>query len=192
MSVQRKACPHCGQQISISINSEVAVEIPNDTFTEERDWKENLNEDQIAFVESARATGILEAFGFAVRRAKDGHTPKSIEKFFLTVLRTITPRAIPGWALEHFMRENNGGRIVFYSSQGIGLVTVDGYIRQFVPLDIVAGRSIPGAKKARVSADPKEFELWVRTKYGYVPSSCKEVLKSMQKRSIGEFALPRI
>ena len=182
-------CPCCQKTISFSVN---ITEIYEFTDMEHGPdwWKNGLTSEQLDVIARATKSGIVEALRVAVEKTPTIHTPKSMERFFLALLKTMRPKRVPQFALDAFIAEF-GGQIAFWSAQGMGLVTSNGAICMFIPLGIVTGVAI-GGSSVRMNAPEYEVSNWIRTRMGYVPRSCRLFLEEMKNKSYGEFSLPSV
>lgn len=196
------ACPHCGEMCSLPVSIQV---LEPEKFIESEDSEcetfdpyRGLTADQRDIVVSAERGGILEAFGQACanRNGAVEQTPRRLGKFFVTFLRTARPKIVPGFVLRHYIQQFNG-QIEFWGSQGVLGVVADGKLRAFLPLAMAAGMKVKKVAgggmdarrmNARLSAEDAEFQDWVKTRHGYVPSECRVFMAEIRKRSIGDFA----
>ena len=109
-------------------------------------------------------------------------------------LKTAVLKMLPPFARRHFSEEFGTTDIKLWSAQGIGVVTADDIIRVFIPTDMLMQKStstIDGKVQATLEPNPEEFAGWIRTKFGYVVGK-GEAFENMRKKSIGEFARPRV
>jgi hypothetical protein len=197
MIVRLIICPHCEGHI----RAEFATEFSSILKWEEAElsttpdwWQQGLTPEQIGLVDVARSSGLLDAFAQAVQKRPGGNQPRSIERFFITFLKTMLLVRVPRFALEHYVKEFGRTQTInIWSGQGVCAVVVGGGIKAFVPLDIFRGkpiRSLSGNHKSRLGGDEDTFQAWVKTRFGYVPETARLFLNEMRNRSIGEFVLP--
>jgi|SRR6185369_4209678 len=142
------------------------------------------------FIEDARASGMLAAFEECVQQLNERQRPSNTGEFLLTVLRTYGEKVVPRAVLERYKSEF-GGRIDFWSAQGVIVVLSDRIVRAFVPHHLIFGAAIRDARgKARgtLGTDEQRFDLWVRGKHGYVPADAKIFADAMAQRTRGDFA----
>jgi hypothetical protein len=192
----RLNCPHCGDDIAIDVGVELQTARKWEPDREADDWRLSRTPEQIAVVEHARSSGVLEAFTVAVhaRQAANGQ-PKSMESFLLTFLSSMRQNRVPHFVLKHYIREFGHGTISIWSAQGVLAVVADGRLRAFVPLEVVRGQSIvsvSGLNKSRIGGDEDSFQAWVKTRNGYVPAGARVFLDEMRGKSFGEFAKPSL
>ncbi len=186
----RIVCPCCAKDIIFELEALNPREY-EDGSRADGWWKNGLTIEQLGVIEKAQANGMLEALKVAVSKTPI-HTPKSMERFFLTFLKTARPKRIPKFALDALIAEF-GGQIELWSAQGVAGVISDGALVMFVPLEILCGASVSasgGSGAFRVKASENEFYAWVKTKMGYVPSGRGLFLEEMRRKTIGEFARP--
>ncbi len=187
-------CPHCDKPIEVVVKTTVeGVGIPAQ-LREELGWKYRLNQGQIEVVERARENGILANFEIVVKALMEDNFPRSIEQFFIAFLKTAVLKMLPPFARRHFSEEFGTTDIKLWSAQGIGVVTADDVIRVFIPTDMLTQKStstIEGKVQATLEPNLEEFSGWIRTKFGYVVGK-GEAFENMRKKSIGEFARPRV
>ncbi|MDO8575457.1 MAG: hypothetical protein Q7R78_02025 [bacterium] len=136
-------CPHCQKTVEIRAflkPSTVAVkpEMPGAL----RDPLQDLTPDQLKMVVTAKENGIMEKFRECVEFVKQGQTPKSMERFFVTVLKTSQVKTVPRSALAVFDNLSDHGEVQYFTSQGVGIVIANGSIRAFVPNSLVFGSSV--------------------------------------------------
>ena len=112
--------------------------------------------------------------------------PKDMDVFLMTALRTLRTKRIPPSALRLLIANYEGGRVEFLAGSGVGVVIVDGKLREFVPIQLVVGDHL-----AKIKMDYNEGSLmrWVKTKMGYVPAD-SIFIDELRRRSFGEFANP--
>lgn len=178
------SCPHCGKNVLIRIEAglyaaEELGQVP---------WEETLPAALRAVLRTARDSGLLAAFEEALaRRPGDNPPPAQRPKFFVTWLRTMVTKRVPGPALRTFV-EQFGGQIVVWGAQGLLGVTSNGKLVGFVPQEAVLGTTAPrGKHRVAVPASEGALREWVKTRYGYVPAGGM-LLDELRRHSIGEFA----
>jgi hypothetical protein len=189
-------CPCCGEEITFGL---AITEVRKfETVEQGPDWwKSSLSPEQINVVERAQINGLLDALKTAMSKAVNTQAapPRSVERFFLTLLKTMRPKRIPKFCLDALYAEF-GGRIDFWSAQGIGIVLSDGAIVMFVPLDVVVGTAISptgsSGRTIRMDTKESEFYAWIKTRMGYVPTGKGLFLEEMRRKSFGEFARPTL
>jgi len=202
MEIQQRAkrvvCPHCYGELVVHFTLEIVDIVAPTADSEQKPghWSDGLSEEEVKLITESTATGILGAFDQAVRRTRGGEAPKNMERFLLTFFKTARPVSVPMFVLRYFIEEFAPARIVFWAAQGIAVVLADELVKAFVPFDFVRGKSVKSAGgnsaiKARLPVDQEAFSEWVRTRFGYVIGK-GAFFRNMQKRSLGEFGIPRI
>jgi DNA-directed RNA polymerase subunit RPC12/RpoP len=186
------ACPKCDHRFMVNVR----VEVSDLMLTEDGlqlSPTRTLTDAERKFMEEAREARLFEPFAKAVELAKAGQVPRDMERFFMTVMKTAAARKVPPFALERFRREYPRSRIDFWVSQGIGILLADGAIRQFVPADLVTGRTIKSlggdSVKTKTNATPEGLEEWTRTRFGYVVGR-GAFFDALRQKSIGAFSRP--
>ena len=90
--------------------------------------------------------------------------PRNMPRFFLTFLRTASPRRVPREILAAAREIFGTGQFQSWEGQGIGAIIVDDTIRGFVPVELLRGvmANNPGENfRVRVGEpDPNEFKQW--------------------------------
>lgn len=152
-------CPHCRNSIRVGVQTEIlSVDIPEEGNI---DWDAGLSTHEKGAIEAAKESGTLDAFKRAVEYGD--HRPRSIERFFLSYLRSAKPRIIPEFATRTLFKEFPRQRVNILQAQGILAVVVEGSIRKFIPLELAAGKSLGGSNKLRTSADEAEYHNWMKS-----------------------------
>ncbi len=161
-SVIPTVCPHCQKPILLVMDSWHA-ELSNGELMK-KDYLKDLSPEQLKLLEYAQRTNLVESFRKCVAFARAEQIPKSIERFFITIMRTAVPKAVPRFALERFMTLCGlGVHVEFYTSQGIGIVVGGGQIRAFVPTELVLGKKLDfqGAVHLRPRATEADLDDWL-------------------------------
>jgi len=193
-------CPHCGGHVSVGITTEIEAVLKWVDRETTDSWREGLTADQVGIIDTAQSTGLLKAFGEAVERRVNhaSAAPRNLERFFLTVLKTMSQKRVPSFVLQHYIQEfGRNTRTEVWSSQGICIVIANGRIKAFVPLDVFVGSPIrslnPGTGcTSRLGGDEQTFQAWIKTRFGYVPDSSPVFLAELRRKSVGDFARPSV
>jgi hypothetical protein len=98
-------CPYCSGEIRVQVAMTVTgAEKWADSQRDGADaWKDGLTAEQLATIEEARISGLLEAFGQAVTRRTDADAPRSIERFLITFFKTMRQSRVPQFVLQHYL-----------------------------------------------------------------------------------------
>lgn len=160
-------CPHCGKLIRIENLIETKIIEAEEGNI---DWRHALSKEELAILSIAEENGALAKFSHTVHIMKAGRnedSPKSMERHFLSFIRTSAPRQIPRCALNIVLREldyrnEKGKRVDFLCAQGIGMIIVDGIISSFVPAELLLGKSVKGARGIKAPVPEQELEDWFR------------------------------
>ena len=151
-----------------------------------------FTDNEQAVLDYANKYDLLEIFEKVVKLTNTETTPKDMEKFFLSTLKSAAKKTIPAFALKRFADEF-GGNIEFYSSQRIGIVLSGGIIRAFIPTQIVGGAKVRGimggSKRVTLRAEEDTFDGFIKTRYGLV-SQVGAMFEMMKNKSLGGFCLP--
>jgi hypothetical protein len=208
-SKPRTHCPQCGAVLELTLLCKAVAILPTTEdgtlVSKSAQRQEALSMRQGTEAEqdvlaAARRAGLLEPFYQTARFVKRDQVPKDLDGFFLTVLRGLTQRLIPSYAMAEFNRLFDFHPLEYHTAQGIGVVIVDGYLRLFVPNAEVVGTPLRrlnnhGSKlvKRTLKLDDGKAKLreWIHTRWGYVagPGALYEHLR---KRSYGDFARPSL
>ena len=126
----------------------------------------DLSEQQLETIEVARRTGVLEKFKECVMIVKGGQAPKSIDRFYVQVMKTAVQKVVPRFALDLFRELSLDGQVQFWVSQGIGFIIADGTVQAFVPTDLVYGgkKNLGGPAHIQTSGDEVELRKWLGSK----------------------------
>ncbi len=195
------ACPHCGGAVSVGINVELEGDLkPLSGHTSETATPiipgtaaSKFTDSEREALDSAQRTGLLDAFRVAQLGTRPAENlPSDMSGLFLLFFKKATPKAIPGFALEHFIREFSPAMIEVWGAEGVAAILADRRIKAFVPYKLLRGATITGVgrsgSKVRMDADQGAFQEWVRTKHGYVPTGMKVFFQTIQQKSKGDFA----
>lgn len=168
-AVATAACPHCGKVIQVITRQfllATAEGKPHEAIPIEPDPLAGMSLQQKAIVELAKRTGLFLQFTECVRQVLDGQTPKNLEKFLVTILKTSTRLTIPRACLEVLRREFGDQLVEYWMAQNIGIVVAGGSIRLFVPSQIVMGGRTRGQGPMRITSkpEPELLEAWMRGK----------------------------
>jgi hypothetical protein len=200
----RTHCPHCGTVLDLVLRCTAIEVVPTDAtgqvLDKQRAEARRGTEAEQDVIAAARRAGLLEPFTQTVRFVKRAQIPADMEAFFVTFVRGLTRRLIPAYAMEAFNKLFDHRPLEYHTSQGIGVVVVDGYMRLFVPNLQVVGtrlRKLGGENKAvkhttlKIDDGKEKLREWIHTRWGYVagPGALYETLHN---RSIGEFARPNL
>lgn len=187
-------CPTCGTVLRVHIGLRLEV-----SETTEEPSAPQLDSESQRLVDAARASGLLSTFHEVVERIMQDRIPKDVDRFFVTFLRTATPRRIPRFALDRFNKMFAHRHLEYWGAQDVGMVIVDGHIRLFVPQQLLRGtavRRMSGGKAGSrrqldIAVAPEQLEEWIRTQWGYVAGE-GALLTMFRRKAIGDFALPGI
>lgn len=197
----RVECPSCGARLGIKLRITAGAVTIDESGNVERIVVEpqssdhqpvplGLTANEKKLLDDAAHSGLLKAFGNAVREDKPTNIPKDIGAHFLTFLRTAAAKTVPAFAIEYF-NDQYAGRLMFWSAQGIIAVTVDGILCEFVPLRFICGATVSsigtGKMKGRLMASERELDIWVKGRFGYVPLGSGHYLDAMRQKNIGKF-----
>src|SRR3989344_703314 len=94
-------CPHCQKMITVVVRTQIEQILP--WSGDASDPLACLTDAQKKTVEVAKQAGILDMFEEVVRIANAGQIPRSMERFFVTFLRTAVTKVIPRFALDFFL-----------------------------------------------------------------------------------------
>lgn len=191
-------CPHCQKELRIDVCSTVTgartMEEHELSFGPDQ-WKEGLSDSELALIKQAQISGLLKAFGEAVEQRGGMSSPRSMERFLVTFLRTMAVSRVPEYVIRHYNAEYGRRPLEFWQGQGVCAVIVDGRIRAFVPLQIFKGhmvKSVRGENTKRMGGDEQTLQAWTKTRFGYVPDSAVVFARELRRKSIGEFARPSL
>lgn len=181
-------CPHCNGLVKISVSTEIRLVEPS---ADAKNSLAGFKEEDLQIIIMIQDSGIFEVFEEVLREVKKDHMPNNVPAFFLSFIRKAIPRIIPKWALDTFVKETNA-HIDFRATEGIGVVLADGFIHRFVAADSVLGkqiRSSSGKSKAKIGANQNRFEVWTKTRFGYVLADSRIFLDQLLATPHGK--LPR-
>lgn len=164
------SCPHCRKDSIIKIkfacggvdplNGE-----PKPALGLRNASLENLSREQKDLILAAHKTGIIKIFDKCVRIVKSDQIPNSMDKYFVTIMRTCVQKAIPRFALDLFRKKCTSSNVELWTSQGIGILVSNGLIRSIIPVELVFGKSFSGgngkAQFIQKAAEPEELEQWL-------------------------------
>ena len=184
-------CPHCKEELVVRMQAPevIAVYSPSEEKEggDKKDWKSGLTQEQIGVVELAKNAGIFDAFVEVAKVAKENNMPQCLERFFITVIKTATPRTMPFFAVKAYKKEFQADQINFSVAQQIGVIVVDHVIRAFIPTDKITGRvmrNMQGKVKGKIRVAESVFHDWRRTRHGYV-SGRGAMFEILRQKSIG-------
>jgi hypothetical protein len=190
----RTHCPACGTVLELALRC-TAFEVVTPRPNADPDHDTTPEHEVIT---AARRADLLEPFFRTVRVVKRDQPPKDLDAFFVTFVRGLTQRIIPAYAMKAFNALFDSRPLNYYTSQGIGVVVVDGYMRLFVPNRDVVGTRLKTAGTTKqtthtLKIDDGEVKLqeWIHTRWGYVAGT-GALYEQLHNRSIGEFARPNL
>jgi hypothetical protein len=186
-------CPYCGTPLQFYVDFRlVGVVVAPDFQDKTKAASLRMNTERLAVVEECKQSGVMDAFTQAVQHQQPAREmPKNMERYLLQFLVDATRTIVPKFVL-HFYRKQFAGNLEFWKARGIIMVVADGAIRAFFPQRAVNGKAklyapvrIAGAALA---AETQSFDVWTKTRFGYVPKGSAIFLSELRKRSRGEFA----
>lgn len=141
-----------------------------------------INSPERKLLDAAIRSGIMKRFKMVVEKTMVGKRPRNIERFFLTIIRSLKPKRISRAfkkELRKIINVPGGTSIMLLASQGIGVIVSNGVMRIFIEMK--------KALKARAERPiKKESPVWIKTRHGYaIKGVFHDALKSP---SIGQFA----
>jgi len=196
------ACPHCGGEVQfttrvkiVTVNGEIErsdapPEAPVSRHAARRAaWLAARSPAQRAFLEEAATSGVLAAFLAACERLNSEQQPSIPEKFLLQTLQHARPRQIPRPLFARILRHvGAAGRVVVYGAPAIYIVTVDGHLKAFIPMNIIT--AIEGVGSDRFSLEQPdaqpENDGWWKTRFGYVAGR-GPLYEEFRHRYLGQF-----
>lgn len=184
------ACPYCNTSLQARYHVTVIEVLRLDTPVEpiiSTSWNSiRFTEAEVNLLELCRANGLIDIFTRVVREQvfNEGQTPKVMDRYFISFLRTAQRKDLPKPILDEFIREFPG-RIEFWKAHRIGMVISDGRICRFVPmrsmnLDVTKRSEALKIHGVSVNRDKENFEYLKRTTIGYVPPTARIFLESLR------------
>jgi hypothetical protein len=187
-------CPHCQGEVRVGLKVQLIGELQAPkagTPTHDAAVSKALTDSEAEALRQAEQTGLLSAFSEALlggRRPEQ--LPSDHSHLFLLFFKKATPKAIPQFALKHYIREFSPAQIEVWGAEGVAAILADRVIKAFVPYKLLRGqeiKSLGGHGKARMNVNEEEFSAWVRTKHGYIVGK-GAFFNAMQQKSRGDFA----
>lgn len=199
-------CPHCSAELNLLLDVTIAGVVPVTREPGERAATGRIrgaDHATIEFVDMCRSVGALKAFEEAMQEQVElkklqGVTmsvPKFIEQAFVVFLRTAQ-RSFPRSDIFRRINSELGKQnIQYWQSNGVGLITLDDQIFRFVPACLFENKQGPQSplqqkllKSGNGTGAPSD--VWVKSRFGYVPASQQLFLSELRQRSKGAFATP--
>jgi hypothetical protein len=197
-------CPCCDVTVRLHLAVEVLGvfiadaapgELREDNFMSRR----TVTPEVMETIKQLRAEGVIDSFAQVYERSNPGGGVKNFERYFLTWAENATPINISSFFRQDYALEFGVAPedIEFYHHASMVGVTAKGALRCFIARQLLKETSTHKADSSLVTMQSKpipsirnigkEYQLWRRTKYGYIVGS-GEFFKEMRKRSAGEFA----
>ncbi len=160
------------------------------------------------FISVCRSVGALKAFEEAYREQQELKkiqgiqlsTPKSMGMFFATFLQNAKRQLPRHEIFTQIKKEFGKDNVQYWQSNGVGLITLDDQIFRFVPACLFEYKEPPrqsALQKVLIKPGgngrlPEEAgaEIWIKSKFGYVPLNHQLFLSELRKKSKGAFANP--
>jgi hypothetical protein len=189
-------CPAC--KTHLQFLTRIQVVGVHETLTGEQYKAAEVNKQipskkkPIEFVEQAKRDGIFAAFAKTVQAAQPYNIPVDLEKYFVTFLTRATKIKTPQFAIRQCLPEDErAGELELYAFQNTAGVVKDGYLRTFLPYQLVQGKEMPsmltpGDSGITPKAAEMSLPLWVKTRNGYVTSYA--LFSELRGRAAGSFA----
>lgn len=184
-------CPHCQKEARVKTLVQfkaISVESREKTPPQVKTRSENAQDSKThRILADAKASGMFDAFVRTVKEEKAGMVPGDLDKFFMDFLRTGRPCMVPARTLKLY-KALYDGRIHFFQSMGVVVVSADGVVKEFCPYSYARDdKQKVGMMAATFTPSEEKMEIWVRGRFGYVPQSSKLFEEAMRQPSIGEF-----
>lgn len=155
--------------------------------------KDTLTPDERNLVDSIKTAGLFAPFETTMRTSTPHNVPADLEKYFLTFLKRATKVKTPQFAIRPCLSVNEReGQLELFAFQNIAAVVSDGYVKSFLPYQLVNGKPIQdtlhsNGKGVGVSRNDLTLPDWVKTRNGYVAG--RGVLwNELRGKAAGNFA----
>ncbi|MEO8638019.1 MAG: hypothetical protein ABI430_03925 [Candidatus Taylorbacteria bacterium] len=150
-------CPHCKGLVEVVMGTEI---VHLQRYSEAMYGSlMDLAPSQQSVIELIEQPGLMKSFAESVRFVLGDESPKSIERYFATFLRTVQLETIPRFALDLFLKElTPHGKFQFWISRGVGAVVIGNVLRAFVPVELVLGTP---ARSTATPANPTQLKNWL-------------------------------
>lgn len=155
--------------------------------------KDSLTTDERDLVESIKKEGLFDAFERTIRTSTPHNVPSDLEKYFLTFLKRATKIKTPQFAIRPCLPvDEREGELELYAFQNIAAVVNDGFVRSFLPYQLVNGKEIadtlqPSGNGVSVTRRDLTLSDWVKTRNGYVAGRGL-LFNELRGRAKGSFA----
>lgn len=143
-------------------------------------------------VVQAKRDGIFSAFAKTAQVAMCNNMPQDLERYFVTWLTRATKIRSPQFAIRLCLPEDErSGDLELWAFNTMAGVVKDGYLRTFLPYQLVQGREVPGTLKPSgngIQRVPTEMTLtrWIKTRNGYVTGYM--LFNELRGKAAGAFA----
>lgn len=146
----------------------------------------------IEFVEQAKRDGIFDAFTKTVEAAMPGRAPVDLEKYFVTFLGRATRIKTPQFGIRLCLPEDErSGDLELWAFQSVAGVVKEGYLRSFIPYQLIQGREMPTTltpSQSGIQRPRSDMTLprWIKTRNGYVAGYM--LFNELRGKAAGAFA----
>lgn len=136
--------------------------------------KDALTPAERTLIDSIKADSLFAPFEATMRTSTPHNVPADLEKYFLTFLKRATKVKTPQFAIRPCLpADEREGDLELFAFQNMAAVVRDGYLRSFLPYQLVNGKEIPDTlhskgKGVGVSRNDITLSDWVKTRNGYV------------------------
>ena len=143
-------------------------------------------------VEQARRDGIFDPFVNTCRAAMPNNVPIDLEKYFITFLQKATKVKTPQFAIRLCLpAEERSGDLELWVFQSVAGVVREGYLRSFLPYQMVQGKEMPGTLSSTSGGVQRQrsdvtLERWIKTRNGYVTGYM--LFNELRGKAAGHFA----
>lgn len=155
--------------------------------------KDALSPDERSLVDGIKEAGLFAPFETTMKTSTPHNVPADLEKYFLTFLKRATKVKTPQFAIRPCLSaDEREGDLELFVFQNMAAVVRDGFVRSFLPYQLVNGKEIPdtlhsASNGVGVSRNDLTLSDWVRTRNGYVAGRGL-LWNELRGKAAGDFA----